>query len=135
MYIREKTKASHATYHKKYFFVCIMLLYFLFCISIYITSQSSSSPFPTRWGQRPEFLISQNVLSWASSGVIRSACISLRTQSTHLPLGLPLGLFPGTIMSTTALTRCFLPFSVCVHTSVASFLLLFLVYYSLLTPF
>ena len=49
----------------------------------------------------------QNVLSWASSGVIRSVCISLRTQSIHLPLGLPLGLFPGTIMSTTALTSLF----------------------------
>ena len=48
-----------------------------------------------------------NVLSWASSGVIRSACISLRTQSNHLPLGLPLGLFPGTLMSTTALTSLF----------------------------
>ena len=41
--------------------------------------------------------------SWASSGVIRSSCILLRTQSTHLPLGL----FPGTIMSTTALTSLF----------------------------
>ena len=35
----------------------------------------------------------QNVLSWASSGVIRSACISLRTQFIHLPFGLPLDFF------------------------------------------
>ena len=49
----------------------------------------------------------QNVLSWASSGVIRSSCMSLRTPSTHLPLGLPLGLFPGTLMSPTALTSLF----------------------------
>ena len=46
----------------------------------------------------------QNVLSWASSGVIRSSCMSLLTQSIHLPLGLPLGLLPGTIISTIALT-------------------------------
>ena len=46
----------------------------------------------------------QNVLSCASSGMIRSVCISLRTPSIHLPLGLPLGLFPGTLMSPTALT-------------------------------
>ena len=46
----------------------------------------------------------QNVLSCASSGVIRSVCISLRTPSIHLPLGLPLGLFPGTLLSPTALT-------------------------------
>ena len=64
-------------------------------------SSSSSSPFPTRWGQWPEFLI-----SWVSSGVIRSACISLRTPSIHLPLGLP-RLFPGTLMSPIALTSLF----------------------------
>ena len=68
---------------------------------------SSSSPFPTKWGQRPEFLISRIFVSWASSGVIRSSCLSLRTQSTHLPLGLPLGLSPGTLMSTTVLTSLF----------------------------
>ena len=62
------------------------------------------SPFPTSVARILDF---QNVLSWASSGVIRSACISLRTQSIHLPLGLPLGLFPGTLMSTTALTLLF----------------------------
>ena len=45
----------------------------------------------------------QNVLSWASSGLIRSSCMSLRTQSIHLPLGL----FPGTIISTIALTLLF----------------------------
>ena len=39
--------------------------------------------------------------------MIRSACISLRTQSIHLPLGLPLGLFPGTLMSITALSSLF----------------------------
>ena len=44
-----------------------------------------------------------NVLSWASCGMIRSCCMSLRTQSIHLPLGL----FPGTIMSTIALTSLF----------------------------
>ena len=49
----------------------------------------------------------QNVLSWAFSGVICSSCLSLWTQSIHLPLGLPLGLFPGTIISTTALTSLF----------------------------
>ena len=49
-----------------------------------------------------------DVLSWASSEVIRSSCImSLRRQSIHLPLGLLLGLFPGTIMSTIALTSLF----------------------------
>ena len=55
-------------------------------------------------GSAVRILDFQNVLSCASSGVIRSACISLRTPSTHLPLGLPLGLFPGTLMSPTALT-------------------------------
>ena len=49
----------------------------------------------------------QNVLSCASSGVIHSVYISLRTPSIHLPLGLPLGLFPGTLMSPTALTSLF----------------------------
>ena len=39
--------------------------------------------------------------------MIRSACISLRTQSIHLPLGLPFGLFPGTLMSTTAHSSSF----------------------------
>ena len=58
-------------------------------------------------GSAARILDFQNVLSWASSGVIRSACISLRTQSIHLPLGLPLGLFPGTLISTTALTSLF----------------------------
>ena len=46
----------------------------------------------------------QNVLSCASSGVISSVCISHRTPSIHILLGLPLGLFPGTLMSQTALT-------------------------------
>ena len=59
-------------------------------------------------GSAARILDFQNVLSWASSGVIHSACISLRislrTQSIHLPLGLPLGLVPGTLVSTTALT-------------------------------
>ena len=55
-------------------------------------------------GSAAQILDFQNVLSCASSGVIRSVCISLRTPSTHLPLGLPLGLFPGTLISATALT-------------------------------
>ena len=55
-------------------------------------------------GSAAQILDFQNVLSRASSGVIRSICISLRTPSIHLPLGLPLGLFPGTLMSPTALT-------------------------------
>ena len=58
-------------------------------------------------GSSARILDFQNVLSWASSGVIRSSCMSLRTQSIHLPLGLPLGLFPGTLMSTTALNSLF----------------------------
>ena len=58
-------------------------------------------------GSATRILYFQNVQSCASSGVIRSACISLRMQSIHLPLGLPLGCFPGTIMSTTALTSLF----------------------------
>ena len=58
-------------------------------------------------GSADQILDFQNVLSWTSSGVIRSCCMSLRTQSTHLPLGLSLGLFPGTLMSTTALTSLF----------------------------
>ena len=55
-------------------------------------------------GSAARILDFQNVLSCASSGVIRSVCISLRTPSIHLPLGLPLGVFPGTLMSLTALT-------------------------------
>ena len=55
-------------------------------------------------GSAARILDFQNVLSWASPGVISTACISLRTPSIHLPLGLPLGLFPGTLMSPTALT-------------------------------
>ena len=58
-------------------------------------------------GSAARILDLQNVLSWASSGVIRSACICLWTQSIHLPLGLSLGLFPGTLMSTIALTSLF----------------------------
>ena len=58
-------------------------------------------------GSAARILDFHNVLSLTSSGVIRSACMSLRTQSIHLPLGLPLGLFPGTLMSTTALTLLF----------------------------
>ena len=65
--------------------------------------------FPHMVGSAARILDFQNVLSWTSSGVIRSACISiyLRTQSIHLPLGLPLGFFSGTLMSTTALTSLF----------------------------
>ena len=48
-----------------------------------------------------------NVMSRASAGVIRSACISRRTQSIHLPLGLPVGLFPATLMTPIALTSLF----------------------------
>ena len=58
-------------------------------------------------GSAARILDFQNVLSWASSGVIRNACISLRTQSSHLPVGLPLGLFPGSLMSPTALISLF----------------------------
>ena len=58
-------------------------------------------------GSAARILDFQNVLCWASSGVISSACISLRTPSIHLPLCLPLGLFPGTLMSPTALTSLF----------------------------
>ena len=63
--------------------------------------------FPTRWGSAAQILDFQNVLSWASAGVTRSSSISLWTQSIHLPLGFPLGLFPGTIISTIALTSLF----------------------------
>ena len=55
-------------------------------------------------GSAARILDFQDVLTCAFSGVIRSVCISLRTPSIHLPLGLPLGLFPGTLMSPTALT-------------------------------
>ena len=55
-------------------------------------------------GSAARILDFQNVLSCASSGVIRSACISLWAPSIHLPRSLPLGLFPGTLMSPTALT-------------------------------
>ena len=58
-------------------------------------------------GSAARILGFQNVLSWASFGVIRSVCTSLRTPSIHLPLGRPLGLFPGTLMSPTALTSLF----------------------------
>ena len=58
-------------------------------------------------GSAARILDFQNVLSWTSSRVICSVCISLRTPSIHLPLGLPLGLFPGTLMSPTALTSLF----------------------------
>ena len=58
-------------------------------------------------GSAARILDFQNVLSWASSRVICSSCMSLRTPSIHLPLGLPLGLFPGTLMSPTALTSLF----------------------------
>ena len=55
-------------------------------------------------GSAARILDFPNVLSWASSGEIRSDCISLRKPSIHLPLGLPLVLFSGTLMSPTALT-------------------------------
>ena len=55
-------------------------------------------------GSSARILDFHNVLSCASSRVIRSVCISLRMPSIHLHLGLPLGLFPGTLMSLTALT-------------------------------
>ena len=49
----------------------------------------------------------QNVLSWVSSGVIRSAC-NIPSDTIHpSPSWSPLGLFPGTLMSTTALTSLF----------------------------
>ena len=51
-------------------------------------------------GSATRILDFQNVLSCASSGVIRSSYISRRTQTIHLTLGLRLGLFPGTIIST-----------------------------------
>ena len=75
-------------------------------ISCPVVKAFSFSPFPTRWGQRPEFLIS-GMFCPGHSGVIRSTCISLRTPSIHLPLGLPLGLFPGSLMSPTALASLF----------------------------
>ena len=43
---------------------------------------TSSSLFPTKWGSAARFLDLQNFLSWASSGVIRSSCMSLRTHIT-----------------------------------------------------
>ena len=81
--------------------IYIYILYIYIYIYIYI---SSSSPFPTRWGQRPEFLISRMFCPAHLPGMVRSVCISVRMPSIHLPLGLPLGLFPGTLMSPTALT-------------------------------
>ena len=51
-------------------------------------------------GSAAQILDLQNVLHWASSGVIHSSCMSLQMQSIHLPLGI----FPGTTMSTIALT-------------------------------
>ena len=67
----------------------------------------SEPPLPTRWGSAARIRDFQNILSWVSSGGIRSSCITLRTQSLHLPFRFRLGLFPGTIMSTTALTSMF----------------------------
>ena len=55
-------------------------------------------------GSAARILDFKNVLSWASSRVIRSACISLRTQSIHLPLGFPLVFF---LALSTALTSLF----------------------------
>ena len=52
----------------------------------------------------------QNVLSWASSGVIRSFYISLRTQSTHLPLGLFLALSCQQLLSLYCLLLCMCPY-------------------------
>ena len=89
-----------------------------------LTSSSSSSPFPTR------ILDFQNVLSWAFSGVIRSACISLRTQSIHLPLVSPLVFFLALSCQQLLSLRSFLPFSACVRTSVVSFLLLSLILFT-----
>ena len=83
-------------------------------------------------GSAARIIDSQNVLSWASSGVIRSSCVSLRMQSIHLPFGLPLGLSPALSCQQLLSLRCSLPFSARVHTSVVSFLLLSLVYYSFL---
>ena len=96
---------------------------------------SSSSPFPTRWGQRPEFLISRifcpgHPLGWSAVPAYpfgRHPSISLLVS----PLVFYLALSCQQLLS----LRCFLPFSARVHTRVVSFLLLSLVYYSLLAPF
>ena len=69
----------------------------------FVHVQHSRPPFRNYNVHAARILDFQNVLSWASSGVIRSACISLWIPSIYLPLGL----FPGTIMSTTALTLLF----------------------------
>ena len=96
---------------------------------------SSSSLFPTRWGSAVRILDLQDVLSWPSSGVIRYSCMSLGMPSIHLPLGLPLALFPSTLMSTTALTSLFSSIlCICPYTSVVSSLFLIYAIHSQLIP-
>ena len=39
-----------------------------------VAKASSSSPFPTRWGQRPEFLISRMFCPWHLPGCTQLVC-------------------------------------------------------------
>ena len=99
-------------------------LYFFHFVS------SSSSPFPTRWGQWPKFLISimfcpGHPPGWSTFPACpfgRNPPISLLVFSPALPCQQLLSL------------TCSLPFSGCDHTSVVSFLWLSLLCYSLLDP-
>ena len=92
---------------------------------------SSSSPFPTRWGQWPEFLISRmfcpgHPLGWSAVPAYPFG----HNPSISLLVSL-LVFFLALSCQQLLSLRCFLPFSACVHTSVVSFLLFSLVYYSL----
>ena len=97
---------------------------------LFIRSLLLSSPFPTRWGQRPEFLISimfcpGHPPGWSAV----PACPFGRNPSIFL-LVYPLVFFLALSCQQLLSFRCFLPFSAYVHTSVVSFLWLSLLCYS-----
>ena len=107
----------------------------LFYYILYYLFTSSSLPFPTRWGQQPEFLISKTFYpahppGWSAV----PACPFGRNQSISLLVS-PLVFFRAQSCQQLLSLHCFLQFSACVHISVVSFLWLSLWCYSFLAPF
>ena len=100
-----------------------LFLYFIITTITNRNHTSSSSPFPTRWCQRPEFLISRMFCPGHPPGWSAVPAYPFgRNPSISLLV------FFLALSYQQLLCHCFLPFSACVHTSVASFLCDFLLY-------
>ena len=96
-----------------------------------ILYKSSSSPFPTSWGQRPEFLISRMFCPGHPPGWSAVPAYPFGSNPSISLLVFFLALSCQQLLS----LRCFLPFSACVRSYQRSLISLTGVCYSLLAPF